>query len=708
MSGAVVPAVAAMLLSSVSAAQAAGCVSVGANQTVVFSAGSVQCWTPPAGTVSASILLAGGQGGNQGGNGASVAAGIPFSVSGNSGVDFPSYRVVVGGAGGSGTSSSAGAGGSDGGGAGAKDTYAGTVYGGGGGGGATVFGGSPATDGSGEIDLLAVAAGGGGSGAPDSYENSTSGAGQGGAGGGPGQGGFGGGWGAACSDYYAAQTDASENCSRGREIGGTYPAAGGSGGAEGGRATGDCCGNYGTGGGGAGGSVEDGDVLYGGDGWGYSGGGAVQPISDDEGQSGNGWNAFDANDGGLEGAGGAAVSSGEYGGGGGGGGAGFSGGGAGGSGALFGGGGGGGGGDSMLAGGLTNQTYSIGSQLGNGTAQIRYVLSSTISIQPVTSASRALVAQVSSNATQALGGAVTFSSGGSTVGGCGNLPISASGTASCSPTGLSVGTHTITASYTGGTYAVGSTSSSMQVSARASAEPTFTSCPSCNAVTVSVTVPGSSAKAATGAVTFTNASGSDILFSGTSSSCQTAVASNGTASCGVTAAGRTRPGVTSGSGTVIAAYSGGFDTSGELLAPVSTTAAVTFHIQAAPPTTGSTGSPHRSAVQSAVDRVLKPSGKTASLTAIVKAAGYTFAFKAPRSGRLVIEWNVTEHGRRIRAASATHTFRKAGVASVTLKLSKVARKLFKNAATVNITTVATFIPRTGKPTHGTATITLKR
>jgi hypothetical protein len=117
--------------------------------------------------------------------------------------------------------------------------------------------------------------------------------------------------------------------------------------------------------------------------------------------------------------------------------------------------------------------------------------------------------------------------------------------------------------------------------------------------------------------------------------------------------------------------------------------------------------PSSSQVKAAVSKLLKPSGKAATLKAILKAGGYSFSFTAPSAGKLVIDWFTTVKGKQVMVASATMVFHAAGKATVKLKLSSKGRKLLKAAKTVKIATKATFTPTGGTPTESTKTTTLK-
>jgi hypothetical protein len=128
--------------------------------------------------------------------------------------------------------------------------------------------------------------------------------------------------------------------------------------------------------------------------------------------------------------------------------------------------------------------------------------------------------------------------------------------------------------------------------------------------------------------------------------------------------------------------------------------------QVGPVVRAATG-PSSAQVKAAVSKVLKPSGKAATLKAILKAGGYSFSFTAPSAGRLVIDWFATVRGKQVLVASASVVFHATGKATVKLKLSSKGRRLLKAAKTVKIATKATFTPTGGAPTESTKATTLK-
>ncbi len=87
--------------------------------------------------------------------------------------------------------------------------------------------------------------------------------------------------------------------------------------------------------------------------------------------------------------------------------------------------------------------------------------------------------------------------------------------------------------------------------------------------------------------------------------------------------------------------------------------------------------PTTAQVRSALAGVLAPTGASARIAKLVKRGAYTFAFKAPSSGKLVIDWYqvpANEHAKRVLVASATASIKKAGKLSVKLTLTKAGKQ----------------------------------
>lgn len=86
-------------------------------------------------------------------------------------------------------------------------------------------------------------------------------------------------------------------------------------------------------------------------------------------------------------------------------------------------------------------------------------------------------------------------------------------------------------------------------------------------------------------------------------------------------------------------------------------------------------------------------GKGARIGALLKHGGYSFSFRAPSPGRLVISWyHASKHGETILVASATVAFHKTGIARIRLILTGNGRRLFSGASNVKLTAKGSFTP----------------
>ena len=120
--------------------------------------------------------------------------------------------------------------------------------------------------------------------------------------------------------------------------------------------------------------------------------------------------------------------------------------------------------------------------------------------------------------------------------------------------------------------------------------------------------------------------------------------------------------------------------------------------------------PSPAQIKAALATVLRPSGKTAKITPIVRAGGDKLSFTAPGVGKLVIKWYARVRGRPTLIASGSVWFRRAGKANMKLKLTSQGIKLLKASKaskSVKITTTASFTPAGGTSTSGTTTATLR-
>jgi hypothetical protein len=128
--------------------------------------------------------------------------------------------------------------------------------------------------------------------------------------------------------------------------------------------------------------------------------------------------------------------------------------------------------------------------------------------------------------------------------------------------------------------------------------------------------------------------------------------------------------------------------------------------------------PTKGQVRSALDQILSPHGRVAKIGMLLKKGGYTFSFKAPSAGKLVLEWYYVPKGAHITkkvkskpkavlVASASVVLHRVEKAKVRLKLTGKGRSLLKHAKREKLTTKATFTPVGEPKTTTTKTITVK-
>ena len=113
---------------------------------------------------------------------------------------------------------------------------------------------------------------------------------------------------------------------------------------------------------------------------------------------------------------------------------------------------------------------------------------------------------------------------------------------------------------------------------------------------------------------------------------------------------------------------------------------------------------------------LAPSGKTANIATVLKKGGYTFSFKAPSAGRVVIDWYYVPKGAKISKAKPKPVLVATGKASLsrvgrvklTIKLTRSGKQMLERARSVKLTSKGTFTPAGKKAVAASKTITLRR
>jgi hypothetical protein len=92
---------------------------------------------------------------------------------------------------------------------------------------------------------------------------------------------------------------------------------------------------------------------------------------------------------------------------------------------------------------------------------------------------------------------------------------------------------------------------------------------------------------------------------------------------------------------------------------------------------------------------LGPSGRRATIAAVLRAGGFRTRFAATGAGRLAITWSTTAR-RPLVVASATITYKKASAQTFTIRLTSKGKALLRKAKHITLSAKATFTPRGAK------------
>ena len=105
---------------------------------------------------------------------------------------------------------------------------------------------------------------------------------------------------------------------------------------------------------------------------------------------------------------------------------------------------------------------------------------------------------------------------------------------------------------------------------------------------------------------------------------------------------------------------------------------------------------------------MKVQGSAAKIGTLLKKGGYLFSATAPSSGRLVISWYTSIHGRKYLVATVTFVFQRAGVRTLKIAVTADGKKLLRRATQLKVTVNAAFTPTGKKTTTTTSTLALRR
>jgi outer membrane protein assembly factor BamB len=115
-------------------------------------------------------------------------------------------------------------------------------------------------------------------------------------------------------------------------------------------------------------------------------------------------------------------------------------------------------------------------------------------------------------------------------------------------------------------------------------------------------------------------------------------------------------------------------------------------VVAAEPTVSSAPSITPAAVRGALQSVLTPVGKTASLAAVILHQGYTFSFHAPAAGRLAVTWTTTVKHKTTLVARGGATPASPQAIKVRVRLTAAGSAVLKRASHLKIKSVVSFTP----------------
>ena len=128
------------------------------------------------------------------------------------------------------------------------------------------------------------------------------------------------------------------------------------------------------------------------------------------------------------------------------------------------------------------------------------------------------------------------------------------------------------------------------------------------------------------------------------------------------------------------------------------------------------GGANTARIRSQVFSQLAPSGSGARIRALLKNAGYSFSFKPPVSGSLVIAWYLGPQAAQANATATRPTLIAHGSADfftgrpgkITIRLTTAGHKVLKRAPMLKLTAKGTFTPILYAGVSTTRTFTLTR
>jgi hypothetical protein len=123
----------------------------------------------------------------------------------------------------------------------------------------------------------------------------------------------------------------------------------------------------------------------------------------------------------------------------------------------------------------------------------------------------------------------------------------------------------------------------------------------------------------------------------------------------------------------------------------------------------------RAQIKADLRRALVPRGRAARILALLKHRRYTFMFRAPTAGKVVIEWLALPRGARaakatkpVIVASGSARFAKPGRVRITIRLTPAGRRMLKHAHSLRLTAKGIYTPKGGSSLTATRTLRLRR
>ncbi|MGH2874241.1 MAG: Ig-like domain-containing protein, partial [Solirubrobacteraceae bacterium] len=128
----------------------------------------------------------------------------------------------------------------------------------------------------------------------------------------------------------------------------------------------------------------------------------------------------------------------------------------------------------------------------------------------------------------------------------------------------------------------------------------------------------------------------------------------------------------------------------------------------APTATGSSGAPSAAQLRGSLNGLRSPTGKAATIKAILKSGDYPFRYKALEAGTVEVLWYVKIGKKEVLIAKGSVHTTRAGTVSFKLRLTAAGRSLLKrDPHRAKVIFKALFTPTRGKPTTVAGSVTLR-